>query len=264
MKRITSNTLMSIWGKTVCIAPRRVRIIAAFLAVALLALCAFYPSSPALAQPHSVSEPSLGSGASKTFQPPAVSANAHPAQRLIFIGDSLTAGFFAHDPAHGYAALTASALHVRYSVQSQYGVTAMFTARKMQASKGLAVPADTQEAVIELGTNDVFASGETFTQFRTAYDYILTRVRHDAPQAKIVCLGTWRAPAQGGRFDEIIRSDCVRLVGGSYVGLSRFYLNATYRGPAGRVTAFGTSDDFHPNNAGHKAISTALLAALSS
>ncbi|HEY7342838.1 MAG TPA: SGNH/GDSL hydrolase family protein [Ktedonobacterales bacterium] len=125
-------------------------------------------------------------------------------------------------------------------------------------------PADAQDAVIELGTNDVFASGETLVQFRTAYDYILTRVRHDAPQAKIVCLGTWRTPAQGGRFDAIIRSDCASLVGGSYVALSHFYLNAHYRGPAGIVTAFGTSDDFHPNNAGHQAIATALLAALPS
>src|SRR5690348_6618666 len=94
MTWITSNTLRSIGGKSVLIAPRRVRYLAAFLAVALLTLCAFYPSSPALAQPFTLSERSLGSGASKTSQPSAVSAAVRPTHRLIFIGDSLTAGFF--------------------------------------------------------------------------------------------------------------------------------------------------------------------------
>lgn len=263
MTRITSIILRSIWGKLVCVAPRRVRSIVACLAVVLLALCSFYPSQ-ALARPTPLSTRPVGSGSSKTYQPPAVAADVRISHHLIFVGDSLTEGAFALDSAHSYAVLTASALHVSYSVQSQYGVTAVYTASEMQANSGLVVPADAQDAVIELGTNDVVASGETLAQFRTAYDYILTRVHHDAPQAKFVCLGTWRDPAQGGGYDAVIQSDCASLVGGAYVALGNFYLNSSYHGPVGRVTFLGTGDNFHPNNAGHQAISTALLAALPS
>src|SRR5690348_14522229 len=258
MKRITSNTLGSSWGRLVRIAPRHVRYLAAFLAVVLLALCAVYPSQ-ALARPLPVSGRPLGSGTSKTYQPPVVAAAVRISHQLIFVGDSLTEGAFALDVAHSYAVLTASVLHVSYAVQSQYGVTAVYTAGEMQANSGLAVPADAQVVVIELGTNDVFASGETLAQFRTAYDYILTRVHHDAPQAKFVCLGTWRTPAQGGSYDAVIESDCASLVGGAYVALGNLYLNSSYHGPAGRVTFLGTGDNFHPNNAGHQAISEALL-----
>src|SRR6185437_12133 len=104
MRRIIGDTLGRIWEQYVCIAPRHVRYIAAFLAVVLLALCAFYPSQ-ALARPLSASARPLGSGTSKTYQPPVVAAAVRISHHLIFVGDSLTEGAFALDAAHSYAVL---------------------------------------------------------------------------------------------------------------------------------------------------------------
>lgn len=182
--------------------------------------------------------------------------------QLVFVGDSLTEGAFAADAAHSYPRLVAAATGLSEQVQSQYGVTAVFTAAKMRSisPKRRAVPGDALYVVVELGTNDVVASGETLAQFAAAYAYILARTHHDAPHARLVCLGTWRDPTTvASSYNTVIATACSSY-GGSYVALGDLYLTGSLHGPAGVLTAFGVSDWFHPNNAGHAAIAARVAA----
>lgn len=185
--------------------------------------------------------------------------------QLIFVGDSLTEGVYATTPQQGYAYRTAAQTHESFEVQAEYGVSAVFTAQKMQASnpKLKVVPGDALDVIIELGTNDVVASGETLAQFKSSYDYILNRVHQDAPNAKLICLGVWRDPTAGAQesgyaYNQIIQADCP----GTYVPLGDLFMNNSLHGPAGRPTWIGNGDWFHPNDAGHAAIASRVAAAV--
>ncbi|HEU5348240.1 MAG TPA: SGNH/GDSL hydrolase family protein [Ktedonobacterales bacterium] len=205
--------------------------------------------------------PSPSSGATPTRVPaPQVT------HTIVFLGNSLTEGMFATTQARDYAYTTAAQTGKTFVVEGQYGVTAVYTAQKMQASnpKLKVIPGDALYVVIELGTNDVAASGETLTQFKTAYDYILARVQRDAPNARLICLGTWRDPSagvseSGHAYNQIIQSDCPN----TYIPLGDLYLNNSYHGPAGRSTWLGTGDWFHPNDAGHAAIAARVAVVIS-
>jgi acyl-CoA thioesterase I len=188
---------------------------------------------------------------------------------IVFLGNSLTEGMFATTQARDYAYTTAARTGKTFVVDSEYGVTAVYTAQKMQASnpKLKVVPGDALYVVIELGTNDVAASGETLTEFKTAYDYILARVHRDAPNARLICLGTWRDPTagvseSGYAYNQIIQSLCMSFAG-TYIELGDLYVNYSYHGPAGRSTWLGTGDWFHPNDAGHAAIAARVAAVIS-
>lgn len=186
---------------------------------------------------------------------------------IVFIGDSLTAGFFATAQARDYVSLTAARTHKTFLVEGEYGVSAVVTNQQMQVGaprlRVNAVPDDARYVVIELGTNDVVAPGETLTQFKSSYDAILTRVQRDAPNARLICLGTWRNPNAGAHesgyaYNKVIRAECP----GSYVPLGDLFVKPALRGPAGRATWMGRSDDFHPNDAGHAAIAARVVAAI--
>ena len=207
---------------------------------------------------------SQSSGAAAAARTPAPQST----HNLAFIGDSLTEGFYATTMAQDYVYRTAAQSGMTLSFQGQFGVGAVATAQKMQSMnpKMKVVPGDARYVIVELGTNDVVISGETLAQFQSSYDYILSRSHHDATQAHFVCLGTWRNPNEGVSqsgyaYDQIIQSECARF-GGSYVPRGQLYLNSNYHGPAGMTTWLGTSDWFHPNDAGHAAIASGVAAVL--
>lgn len=185
--------------------------------------------------------------------------------QLIFVSDSLTEGVYATTPQQGYAYRTAAQTHASFEVQGEYGVSAVFTAQKMQASnpKLKVVSGDALDVIIELGTNDVVASGEMLAQFKSSYDYILSRVHQDAPNAKLICLGVWRDPTAGAQesgyaYNQIIQADCP----GTYVPLGDLYMNNSLHGPASHPTWIGNADWFHPNDTGHAAIAARVAAAV--
>src|SRR5690349_754428 len=85
---------------------------------------------------------------------------AQPANQLVFVGDSLSEGLFATQHSLDYVFQTAAMTGYSISVQAQYGVTAVFTAQKMQTTANAGstvVPTNSVRVVIELGTNDVQA-----------------------------------------------------------------------------------------------------------
>jgi len=173
--------------------------------------------------------------------------------RVLITGDSLAAGFFATTQAQGFSALVADALGpVEVTTVSRAHQTLTTVAGITE------VPADLDLAVIELGTNDVGIPTPR-EDFDAQYHDLLARVRSTSPDAALVCLGTWTG--DGAAYDEIIARLCADS-GGRYIPLAGLFATADFHGPDGRDTFVGPGDDFHPNDAGHRAIADAVLAVL--
>ncbi|GAA4640639.1 hypothetical protein GCM10023196_106990 [Actinoallomurus vinaceus] len=114
---------------------------------------------------------------------------------------------------------------------------------------------------VMLGTNNV-REGQEYSVFYSDCAYTLDQVRTAAPDALLVVGGVWM-PSDGGTW-----TDCRRVAhydaliaeqahehDGMYVPFTDLFDCDSNRYPAG-VPAFGeyTTDGFHPNDAGHRAI----------
>lgn len=182
-----------------------------------------------------------------------VPRDAEGAARVLVTGDSLAAGFFATTAEQGFAALVADAL-------APVELTAVSRAHQtLTTVAGVTdVPPDLDVAVIELGTNDV-GIPTPLADFEAQYADLVTRIRSSSPDAALVCGGTWTA--DGAAYDEVVARVCTAS-GGRYVALADLFANPAFHGPDGRDTFVGEGDDFHPNDAGHRAIADAVLAVL--
>ena len=179
--------------------------------------------------------------------------------RVMFIGDSLMWGSFASDESLTYRALVASALEADGPVDvvrvGGPGESAAEAARHLADEEP---PVDL--VLVELGANDSVAVEPG--QFGADYAALLDGVRALAPEAGLLCAGVWNGPEIAAGFDRELRPACAEH-GGLVVPLSDLYVDETLRGPKGSVVpGGGVRDEFHPNDAGHRAIADALLAAL--
>ncbi|GGG29182.1 hypothetical protein GCM10007304_48790 [Rhodococcoides trifolii] len=173
--------------------------------------------------------------------------------RVFFAGDSLAAGFNATTPENAFPVLVASGLGG--TVDSEQDAAPGQTL--ITVSESSEIPARLDLAVIELGTNDF---GKTpVADFRSAYVSLVSRIRESSPDAALVCLGVWGAA--GGDYDLSIKSSCERE-GGVFNSLAAVYVPEQYRGPVGVPGFTGPSDDFHPNDLGHRIIAGTVLAAV--
>ncbi|GAA4600799.1 hypothetical protein GCM10023195_01170 [Actinoallomurus liliacearum] len=114
---------------------------------------------------------------------------------------------------------------------------------------------------VMLGTNNVREAQE-YGGFYSDCAYTLDQVRAAAPDALLVVGGVWM-PSDGGtwtdcrhvaRYDALIAEQAHRH-DGMYVPFTDLFDDDSNRNPTG-VPAFGayTTDGFHPNDAGHRAI----------
>jgi acyl-CoA thioesterase I len=182
--------------------------------------------------------------------------------RLLFVGDSLRAGFFATRQSLSYPELVAKHLRREHHTTTVLDATKIATTgdgfRRVASVK--AVPSSADLVVVELGTNDVVKT--PLSDFRRDYRHLLALIRRTSPAARLLCLSVW----QGGQsvdperspYNAVIASECRT---GVYVNITDLALNRGYHGPANRRTFVQTqlSDTFHPNDAGHAAIATAIL-----
>ena len=172
---------------------------------------------------------------------------------VSIVGDSLTVGLYATGPTKRNRDLILAVLKRRGPV-SALEATNTYSST---ASTAVTVPSRLDLVVLELGTVD--EKSVSAEAFRVSYGALVSQVRKTSPTADLVCVGTWSAA--GGAFDAIINRACT-AAGGRFVSLGGLYANSANRGPA-RVSGFyGFSDDIAPNNAGHRAIATAILAAV--
>jgi len=175
------------------------------------------------------------------------------ATRVLFTGDSLTGGFFASTKSAAFPALVQQELGEVEVTQAAMAHQTLTT-----VSRVTDVPEGLDLAVIELGTNDVSAP-TPIKDFESQYASLLSKIRATSPRAYIVCLSTWAA---GGKdYDNVISKVC-SAASGQYVSIAEANNNPANHGPAGVKTEAGTSDTFHPNDAGHRAIADSIIKAL--
>ncbi len=185
---------------------------------------------------------------------------------VLFVGDSLTCGYYATTPQQSFCALTGArfALHGYPTTQTLANFGGHIAGAAGQMAQISA--ADASVAVIELGTND--ASGyptwqpTPVAEFEADYRSVLEAVRRANPEARLVLLGVWKENADRDVYDGII-ADLATEYGGCFVNLESLSDDPSLSGPAGTTTYNGTSDAFHPNDAGHAAIADAVEQAFS-
>jgi len=175
----------------------------------------------------------------------------------VFLGDSLTYGLFASSEDAGWRPQVIDRLRKLGDVTAtRAGQTGNTVAA---VSDSATIPADANAVFIELGTNDAYKTD--IDDFAKQYSDLADKVQQTAEGAKIVCLGIW-GPADAARnYDAKIENTC-RSAGGTFVPLTPLYSDPANRGPAGQPKFGGTSDDFHPNDAGYTAIASDVIAAL--
>ena len=169
----------------------------------------------------------------------------------MFIGDSLTRGLFASTEAASFRAL------VNEAVPSTDVVLVSSNGR----SDGVDIAGVAATAgdiyVIGLGTNDasgaptgVIASPEAVAGNLRA---IVRAARTANPACRIVFLTVWQFPRRRAAYDAKIAAVSA-AVGLHVVDLGPVKDDPACAGPAGVTTAWGPSDSWHPNDAGHAAI----------
>ncbi|MGH7903670.1 MAG: SGNH/GDSL hydrolase family protein [Candidatus Dormibacteraceae bacterium] len=188
-----------------------------------------------------------------------------PEVRVLYLGASVMAGYYASGVSTTFAArLTGMLAAVGLKVEA---TTLARRGGRVEATGGWPLGGGYQLAVIHLVTNDYFA-GTRPRRYRAAFEGLLARVRAGSPDAVLVCLGAWtggryanHAGATAHAYDEVVAAAC-RARGGLYVALTDIYWSRRTRGPAGRPTPWGLSDTFHPNDRGAEMIAARTFAAL--
>lgn len=181
--------------------------------------------------------------------------------RVLFAGDSITAGAFAPTDAQTFRGQVVTALQKNGPVTpTRIGNSGLTTAQVFPDVAGAGDGFDL--AVVELGTNDVPKT--SIPDFQRDYTGLLDAVRQKSPHAVLLCLSVWGEDSpKVQQMNKAIATDCTQRSGG-YVPISDLYGDPANRGPAGtiRKSDGAVLDDFHPNLAGHTAIAQKVLAGL--
>ncbi|WIE65967.1 SGNH/GDSL hydrolase family protein [Curtobacterium sp. MCLR17_036] len=177
---------------------------------------------------------------------------------VLFAGDSLTGGLYSSTQADAFKWRMLDSMEASGPVK-EYN-SALSGGTTLQVSDKYPVPSGLDLAVIELGTNDQ-GNQVPMDEFDDAYSALLQKVTDGSPDVQIVCAGVWEA--NGGEpgesaYDTSIRRLCAKA-GGLFVSLRPIYTENDVIGPVGEPTWQGETDDFHPNDKGHKLIADALL-----
>jgi lysophospholipase L1-like esterase len=186
--------------------------------------------------------------------------------RVLIVGASVSHGLGASTPSHDYASDLAGMLQRQIGESVELTVWSRSGAR-IAASDGWSLPRGQRVVIVQLITND-FIDATPLLVYQHDLSELIDRVRDTSPGASLLCLGAWEPDYAINRvgipvlaYDSIERQSCAAH-GGFYLSPSPIFQHTAWRGPAGRLTAFGRGDDFHPNNQGHLHLAQAILAQL--
>lgn len=197
--------------------------------------------------------------------------NAAPAQptltrptdrplQVMFVGDSLTRGSYATSESLTFPALVTAGLEAGGEVATETVGRSGVMASEVMSEQLVADTAPADLVVVELGTNDV--SRSTAQRFAVDFPALLDQIRERSPRALLLCAGPWEFPERAAPFEQVAQSACTQR-GGLYVPLARLFADSSLHAAEGDEAAGGiAADDFHPNDAGHRAIADALLGVL--
>lgn len=180
--------------------------------------------------------------------------------RVLFIGDSLTAGWGATTEEHSFRRLVETAL-ARHGQVEELRPTRKPGTGLTFANSFADIPTDADVAVIELGTTD--ADKRPSSDFARDYAADIARIRSANRSVRLICLSVWRPTKDPtGQVANNTIGDLCSDRYSVYVDITALFDLSSLRGPQGRETWQGVGDDFHPNDAGHRAIADAILSQL--
>lgn len=198
-----------------------------------------------------------------------------PFARVLVVGDSISAGWFASTRAASYPERLVALLHAANPANGTW--SRVIAVPGMQAGGGVrelrklpTIPrADL--IVVEFGTNDYDNHPVPPAAFATSYATVLDLLMGASPNATVVCVLVWGAAghpnvfgASPETYNGLIEQACRNLPHpGIPVDITSLYSYAAYHGPTGHPSfANSHTDAFHPNDAGQDAIARAIFAAL--
>lgn len=180
------------------------------------------------------------------------------ALRIFYAGDSLAASFYSSVKELGWRPLVTAELGKRGPVE-ELRATKPADAPLFQVGNAESIPGSGVDlAIIELGTND--AGRTEIGLFKQQYAALLSKIQAGSPDAHIICVGAWGFSGSLGTdpYDKEIETVC-RERGGRYVDLTNAFMEKGNYGPEGVSTWTGLSDNFHPNDQGHRKIADLIL-----
>lgn len=209
-------------------------------------------------------------------------SSEHHFQKIAFLGDSLTLGYFASQQDKDFKFQFLHMLHARDPLSATdtsnasaisipgEAVPEMIANLKTNSNK---IPSNADLIIVEMGTNDHNYFDPNRPEYNTTkiaafasnYQQLLRIITQKSPNAKLMCLGIWQSPdVYTQKINNTIKARCVAFKGGLFVNISPLFTNGAYHGPAGRSSFIKTisADWFHPNDAGHYQIAQAIFATL--
>lgn len=221
------------------------------LALAIVACVALVPAASARPRPAAAARPA--------------SEPAAGTSRALFVGASVTRGYYSTAVDYAYPAELDRLL--RAGGRPVWATVVAHPGARVAEAAAWPLAGGQDIVVVHLVTND-FRRSTPLGAYRASYDRLLGRLRRGSPRAHLLCLGDWGPPVALNEigvpavdYDAVIDAACEDR-GGVFVPLSQLYADLWNRGPAGRPTALGPSDAFHPNDAGQLAIARTALAGL--
>lgn len=178
--------------------------------------------------------------------------------RVLFAGDSLTAGYASTAPELAFREVVARELGktgaVEQVVAGKPGQTAVEATPEVSRAGD-----DFGLVVVELGTNDVIKSDPA--TFAADYKALIASIRATSPAAPMVCLGAWNSAAKAKAFDQVIETECA-AAGGKYRDTSAKYVMEVNRWANGLMPDGTKADNFHPSDKGHAVLAQQVMSAI--
>ena len=191
------------------------------------------------------------------FALPAISAEGDAAKRILFLGDSLTAGY-GIDPQQAYPALVERRLadegYDNYQVVAS-GLSGETSAGGLRRAAWV-MQKPVSILVLALGANDGLR-GIDLADTRKNLQGIVDLARQRNPEVQILIAGMQMPPNLGAQYTSEFRSLFPELAAENDVSLLPFLLE----GVAGD-SDLNIADGIHPNPAGHKIVAQNVWSAL--
>lgn len=176
---------------------------------------------------------------------------------VFYAADSLSYSLYSSTEDKGFRPMLNAELRKHGEIKEQRATKADPNAL-FKAGNVLDVPdSGIDLAILELGTNDTQRT--PIDQFYKDYSALVRNVKR-SPNVQIICVGAWGGGGQAitDPYDFEIQKVC-EANGGQYVDLTKSYERKDTWGPDKTPTWLGPSDNFHPNDKGHKEILDLIL-----
>ena len=168
---------------------------------------------------------------------------------ILFFGDSLTAGYGLEDPDNAFPGLIQEkldSLRLDYNVINA-GLSGETTAGGKNRLEWVLEP-DVDVFVLELGANDGLR-GVSVAETRENLQWMIDKVKAEAPQAKIVLAGMQLPPNLGTEYTTDFKNMFPQLAEENNIALIPFLLQNV-----GGIERLNQNDGIHPTEEGHKLV----------